>query len=108
MAQILPVLDHPATRCAVLAERALLARLDAGCQTPIAALARIEDGALRLDAAVVSVDGSESVRISETGDQNDPVELGYRVAGELLDSPAGKLLDEVRREADLKGIGAAG
>src|SRR5579864_2550182 len=41
-------LDHPATRAAVTAERAVLAALGGGCQVPIGAYATVADGRLRL------------------------------------------------------------
>lgn len=101
------VLDHPATRRCVSAERALLAALGAGCQTPVAAFAREIDGAIRLDAAVMSPDGSNLVRRSLSGGFGDSEEIGRRVAKLLLDSPAGELLEDARRGVDLKGMGAA-
>ncbi|PSK99597.1 hydroxymethylbilane synthase [Murinocardiopsis flavida] len=58
----LGTVDHAATRAAVTAERTVLAELEAGCAAPVGALAEIEDDLLRLRAAVVAVDGSESVR----------------------------------------------
>lgn len=58
----LSAVDHAATRAAVTAERTVLAELEAGCAAPVGALAEIEDDRLRLRAAVVSVDGAESVR----------------------------------------------
>jgi hydroxymethylbilane synthase len=52
------VLDHAPTRRAVEAERACLRRLEAGCQAPVGVLGRISrDGALLVDAAVVTPDG---------------------------------------------------
>ena len=42
--ELLASLDDPRTRAAVAAERALLARLEAGCSAPVAALAEIVDG----------------------------------------------------------------
>ncbi len=42
--QKLKFLNHPETRCCVLAERAFLGRLEGGCQVPIAAHGRIEQG----------------------------------------------------------------
>jgi hydroxymethylbilane synthase len=66
----LGLLDDPATRASVLAERALLARLEANCAAPVGALAEVvegEDGPeLSLRAVVGSVDGAISVRRSAT------------------------------------------
>ncbi|AEE44383.1 hydroxymethylbilane synthase [Cellulomonas fimi] len=59
----LAALDDRPTRLAVLAERALLARLEAGCAAPVGTLATLDaDGTLTLDAVVVRTDGTASLR----------------------------------------------
>src|SRR5260370_20041054 len=50
-------LDDAETRTAVVEERALLAALQGGCQGPVGARARIERGAIFLEARCWSVDG---------------------------------------------------
>lgn len=50
MTSILGALDHPQTRAAVAAERALLGGLEAGCSAPVGALATYDRGDLVLDA----------------------------------------------------------
>jgi hydroxymethylbilane synthase len=55
-----PINDAP-TRSAVLAERALLTALGAGCHSPVAAHASVNDTLLSLRAEILSSDGSESV-----------------------------------------------
>jgi hydroxymethylbilane synthase len=61
MQKIQPLHDH-ASAAATLAERALLRRLEGGCQIPIAALARIYQDQLILDARVASLDGVQIVQ----------------------------------------------
>ncbi|HEV2299315.1 MAG TPA: hydroxymethylbilane synthase [Candidatus Acidoferrales bacterium] len=88
-------LDDAETRLAVTAERALLAELEGGCQVPLGAWARNEDGSLRLDACVLSADGAECIRrsASEVSKRLQGAEdLGRRVARELLDAGADRLL----------------
>jgi hydroxymethylbilane synthase len=65
---MLSVLDHASTHAAVLAERALLAALHAGCHSPVAALAG-EDGVIR--AELLAEDGSAHV----AGSGDDPAAL---------------------------------
>jgi len=85
-------LDHASTRSAVLAERAVLARLEAGCSAPIGATAVLDDQLLFLSATVYSADGLTSVSSSHAlvveGTPAErallPKELGARVADELL------------------------
>ena len=66
--QLLATLDHLPTHRCVLAERALLAALNADCHSPVAALAN-EDGTIR--AELFAEDGSAHV----TGDGTDPTAL---------------------------------
>ncbi|MGC1460324.1 MAG: hydroxymethylbilane synthase, partial [Steroidobacteraceae bacterium] len=54
-------LDHPPTRLAVTAERALLRRVEGGCQVPLGALATLHQDQLQLLASVCALDGSVSL-----------------------------------------------
>ena len=91
--ELLSTLEDPASRSEVVAERRLLARLEAGCRAPVAARARAEGGRLRLSAAVFSPDGSRVLR--EAGESREsPQELGEEVARRLLDRGAADLIRE--------------
>lgn len=100
-------LDDANTRVVVAAERALLRRLGAGCQTPIAALGRLVNGELRLDALVAGPDGTRIVKRSAAGQPSLSEELGVRLAEDLLNAGADGLLEQVRRSAEPKSMGAA-
>lgn len=92
----LAVLDDPATRAAVTAERAVLSTLEAGCSAPLGALAEVvegEDGEeLWLRATALSEDGALSVRMSATGPVDDAAGLGTRLASDMLDEGAADLM----------------
>lgn len=87
-ADLLGLLDDPFSRAAVTAERAVLARLEAGCTAPVGAYAEVAEGdeetELYLRAVVADVDGSAHLRLSATGSLGDPVGLGERLADELV------------------------
>jgi hydroxymethylbilane synthase len=57
MRALLEVIDCKATRVAVLAERDLLAELEADCHSPVGAYASVRDGVLVLKAELLSGDG---------------------------------------------------
>ncbi|MCB7135667.1 hydroxymethylbilane synthase [Cellulosimicrobium marinum] len=61
VAAALDALDHEPTRLAVLAERSLLARLEAGCAAPVGTHAVVEGDTLSLTAVVARVDGAEQL-----------------------------------------------
>ncbi|GAB4080611.1 hydroxymethylbilane synthase [Modestobacter muralis] len=95
--ELVAVLDDPAVRACVAAERAVLTALEAGCSAPVAAYAELaegEDGAaeLYLRASVTAIDGSDGVRGSISGPAPDAVDLGRRLAAELLDRGAAQLM----------------
>jgi hydroxymethylbilane synthase len=91
-------LDHAASRAAVLAERTVLADLEAGCAAPVGALAEVAEGEdgeeLWLRAVALSPDGMLSVRRSATGFPGDPIGLGHLLAGEMVADGASKLLGD--------------
>jgi len=90
---LLEPLESAEARAAITAERALLATLEGGCQVPIGALARLENGeTLRLDAVVVSVDGGDAIRACAVARAGEARELGVRVGRDLLARGAGRLL----------------
>jgi hydroxymethylbilane synthase len=88
-------LDHPATRVAVTAERALLAALGGGCQVPIGAYATLEGGELNLTAVVATPDGARLIRRNAAGPEGSAEELGSQLGAELLDAGADDILEAV-------------
>ncbi|MCH9719745.1 MAG: hydroxymethylbilane synthase [Actinomycetia bacterium] len=93
-AQLAADLDDPATRAAVTAERAALARLEAGCTAPMGAAAVVKAGQLRLQLGVFSSDGVRTVRTEVSGPPESAVDLGRRAAEEALNLGASVLLGE--------------
>jgi len=99
MRSLLAPLDHPETAVAVLAERSLLKTLEGGCQVPIGGHARIAGKIVELWGVVASLDGRQLFRTARTAPVQDAISLGEKVAVELLDLGARKILDEVYRSA---------
>ncbi|PRZ39075.1 hydroxymethylbilane synthase [Antricoccus suffuscus] len=97
---LLKPLDHHYSRISVTAERALLATLEAGCSSPVGALAEVveaENGLeISLRGSVTAIDGSDSVRLSATGPLTDAVGVGERLARILLDDGAAELMGSSR------------
>jgi hydroxymethylbilane synthase len=73
--------DVPTHRC-VLAERALLAALQADCHSPVAALATLAGDALLLRAELLAEDGSAHVSGEASG--NDGVAAAQALAADLI------------------------
>jgi hydroxymethylbilane synthase len=94
LASLVAALDHPPTRSATTAERAVLASLGGGCMLPIATYARHEGGVLVVEAAVTSDDGTRQVRARASGEPSEAASLGAAVATRLADLGAMELLRE--------------
>jgi hydroxymethylbilane synthase len=92
----LAALDDATTRAAVLAERALLARLRGGCLAPIGALGLVAGGRLTLSAVVLSADGVRRLHAEDTSFPEEAEALGQRVADALLSRGAGELIAHSR------------
>ena len=81
---LVAALDDAETALAVTAERAMLARLDGSCRTPIAALAVGAGGALDLRGLIAKIDGSAVVESRQTAPAAEAAALGEAVAESLL------------------------
>lgn len=95
---VLAAIDHTSTRMAVVAERTVLAALEAGCSAPVGASALLDGDMLFLSSTVYATDGSRSLTSSHAlvveGSKAErallPRELGTRVADELLAGGVGE------------------
>jgi len=96
-------LNDEETHICVIAERALMKRLEGGCQVPVGAIARIENGKLTLLAMVASLDGKEFIRDTITGSLSDAESLGTQLADNLLTEGAREILAEIRHLAECEG-----
>jgi hydroxymethylbilane synthase len=81
--RMLEPISDAATATAIIAERAFLAELEGSCRTPIAGLARLEAGRLRLRGEVLRPDGSERFDVSAEGAPEDAEQLGREAGRDL-------------------------
>ena len=84
VAAMLEAIHDRATGQRLAAERAFLAALDGSCETPIAGLAELDGGMLRLRGEVLRPDGSERLGDDVTGVIEDGAEMGQAMAAKLL------------------------
>lgn len=96
--------DHPETSYAVRAERALLKRLEGGCQVPIAAYGELSGDTLKLTGLVASTDGKIFVKDVITGDKGTAEVMGVELAEKLLHKGA---YDILKNLYDVKPPGSA-
>ncbi len=89
----LQVLDHPATRAAVTAERAFLDALGGGCSLPVGALATVSEEQLELQGLVAKPNGQQLIKTSQSGPVDTAKTIGQQLAQTALNQGAAELLE---------------
>ena len=87
--------NHADSKTCVMGERALLRRLEGGCQVPIACYGQMKDGHLHLTGLVGSVDGKSIIKDTIEGAPEKAEKLGVALAEKLLAQGADLILREV-------------
>ena len=90
--QWLKALHHLPSAICISAERAVNARLQGGCQVPIAAHAQIREDTLFIEALVAQPDGKLIIKDSVQGALDKAEYLGCQLAEQLLAQGADKIL----------------
>lgn len=93
--ETISLLNHVPTRLCVEIERAFLRKLDAGCSSPVGALAEIKDDKLVFKGTVLSIDGKQRVNIKKVVELAiASEEMGKEFAQQIINVGATDLLDE--------------
>jgi hydroxymethylbilane synthase len=82
-AAMLEAIHHGPTGQRLVADRAFLKGLDGSCQTPIAGLAELDGGIVRLRGEILRPDGSEVLTDDRTAPVEDGAALGAAMARDL-------------------------
>jgi hydroxymethylbilane synthase len=97
--EVVAPLDDARTRLDTTAERAFLAALEGGPQSPIGALTHDGDGERLLFGLIVDPEGIQVLRAHWPMDDAQPELVGIRLANELRGRGASRILDAVRAAA---------
>ena len=97
LAELAAMVNDQSTWCSVMAERAFLHALGAGCRAPVAALGRVTGNTIRLEGMVADAEGHALLQDSEEGSATDPEQVGIRLAEKLQHMGASQLIAEARR-----------
>ena len=88
-------INHPASYSEIIAEWAFLDHLGTTEGAPVGVLGSIEGKSLELEGMVASVDGRERIHSVIKGSVGHEVELGQRLAQEVLEAGGRELLQEI-------------
>lgn len=97
VAAILAPVHDAATASAVNCERAILARLDAGCRAPVAVYTTVDGDALHCDALVISPDGKRQVRGDADGVTSAVQPVVDAIVNTLKDAGAHEIIAACRQ-----------
>jgi hydroxymethylbilane synthase len=93
--KLIASLNDAVTATRVRAERAMNARLQGGCQVPIAGFAEIDKDILLLRGLVGETDGSNIIRGDIAGPLANAEEMGVALAEDLLGRGADRILESL-------------
>ncbi len=96
IARLLEPIKCDRTMRAVSAERHIMRVLEGGCQVPIGAYAREEEGRMDIIAFVGSLDGARIVRAQAQGPVEQSEELAQQAVDDLCAGGAREILEEIR------------
>jgi hydroxymethylbilane synthase len=99
IAALLGELNDPTAAATTSAERAVARRMNASCQSPVAAHARVSGDELTITALVASPDGREFLRDSLCGATHRAEVIGCALADRMLGHGARDILDRAERAA---------
>ncbi|MGI0049720.1 MAG: hydroxymethylbilane synthase [Nitrososphaera sp.] len=93
-------IEDPRSRAEVLAERALIKKVEGGCRFPLGAVAVTNGDRITLYASVFSADGSKNIKVKKVGKASEPEKLGNKVADLLVKQGAMEMAEGWRRAVE--------
>jgi len=94
--ELIAPLNDQATNQAVVAERAMLKRLDGSCRTPIGVFSRFEGDRLLMRGQILSLDGGQCFTAQASGAAENPQKIGLEVAQKLIKAAGDEFLAALR------------
>jgi uroporphyrinogen III methyltransferase/synthase len=91
-------LDDGLSRALALAERQVLATTQCGCHAPVGAYAECRGDTIEVHAFISDVEGRNMIRKQTQGPLSEAVQVGERVAIELLDAGGREILRDLERD----------
>jgi hydroxymethylbilane synthase len=97
---ILRQIEDPRSHAEVMAERALIKKVEGGCRFPLGAVALTNKDKITVYASVFSADGKQNIKVKKTGNVSSPEKLGTKVADMLIKEGAMKMAEGWRKAVE--------
>lgn len=91
-------INHTDTWNAIIAERAFLSHLEGGCQVPLGCYTKVNDGQLTMHGFVASLDGTQFINETISGEISKGAELGVEMAEKMLSLGALEILNHIKNK----------
>jgi hydroxymethylbilane synthase len=96
--ELVAAITHEPTFHCAKAERAIMARLQGGCNVPISALAELQGSVIKLTCWIASLDGTRILKESAVGSIDEPEQTAMALEVMLKSRGAGDLISEIRMQ----------
>jgi hydroxymethylbilane synthase len=93
VAKMLKTIEDSQSRSEVMAERALIEKVEGGCRFPLGAIAVTSKDRMTLHASVFSADGRRQIKASKTDMVGESEKLGGDVADLLIEQGAAEMAE---------------
>ena len=98
--RMLRQIEDSRSRAEVLAERALIRKIEGGCRFPLGAVGVTNGDKLTLYTSVFSADGAQNIKVKKVGKASEPEKLGIKVADMLVRQGAMEMAEGWRRAVE--------
>ncbi len=95
---ILSKINHKETQICIEIERNFLNALEGGCTAPIGAIARFDDGKIKFQGKLNSLDGSKTLNLVEEFEYNETENYGEEFAEIILDKGGREMMQEIKKQ----------
>jgi len=96
LGELVSQLDDAQSRITAETERYVLAEVHGGCSIPLGVYSEIHDETITIYAMLSDVKGEKYIRLSKTGFVDNAKTLAKKLAEELFEAGAKKILDEIK------------
>lgn len=100
LVNMLRQIEDTRSRAEILAERALIKKVEGGCRFPLGAVAITSNDKMTLYASVFSADGKQNIKIKKVGKSDSPEKLGTKAADILIKEGAMELAEGWRNAVE--------
>lgn len=98
--EVLQQINHKETQICVEIERNFLKTLEGGCTAPIGAIAIWNEGKIKFEGKLNSLDGSKTLNLVEEFEYNHSENFGEKFADIVLDNGGREMMADIRKQTN--------